>query len=802
MSTKWKIGLGFTVMLLLLGVIATIGYRTLSKEMEILGEYQRLASLNVQYSDILANQHAFAAAARQFRLTRDPGQNEIGRSALRDNLEIIQKARQLVIQQDVMTLLNSAQKDTEEQQQAFALVERNLFAVMDQYNNVVRPAGRKFSAEILSLVDTLTVNDNARAIHGAAVSMNDFATARSNISRFTFDRIPQNGAEMTESLGQVGKTLGEFQPLLTTSQERESFARARASYEEVLKAATAMTEAVQVLHAQNARLVELSDSVKKELSQLSGSADRLMAAYGEQAREGAQSAQRTLLAITIAGLLGGILVAVAIIYALIRTLAEMRRFAAAIAEGDFTVQADIHEGGEIGDTVTATRQIPAVLERLMEQTEALERDILGGQLRKRLDTEAFSGSFSQLTRIMNMLADAYTKIIDDLGFPIMCCNKDKQVLFLSRAARQVAGDCVGNQCAAELQATHCDKDCFGQRAMTQKAVVSGETTIHPRGKAMQVNVIACPLFNAKGEVVGFMEALTDITTIKEQQATMLRVAQQAGEIAGRVAAASEELSAQVEQVSRGADIQRARVESTATAMTEMNSTVLEVAQNAGHASDQTTTTKSKANDGATLVDKVVQSINMVNKVAATLQMNMHELGNQAESIGGVMNVISDIADQTNLLALNAAIEAARAGEAGRGFAVVADEVRKLAEKTMSATQEVGANITAIQHSARTNIGEVEQAARAVTEATDLANISGQALAEIVNLASASSLVVISIAAAAEEQSATADEINRAIDEVSKIVAENADGMIQAAAAVQDLSRMAQELDKVMSELKQ
>ncbi|GHV54337.1 hypothetical protein FACS1894206_06890 [Deltaproteobacteria bacterium] len=148
-------------------------------------------------------------------------------------------------------------------------------------------------------------------------------------------------------------------------------------------------------------------------------------------------------------------------------------------------------------------------------------------------------------------------------------------------------------------------------------------------------------------------------------------------------------------MSHGAEMQRARVESTASAMTEMNSTVMEVARNAGQASEQSEKTKDKANDGAELVNQVVKAINLVNKISGVLQTNMQELGAQAESIGGVMNVISDIADQTNLLALNAAIEAARAGEAGRGFAVVADEVRKLAEKTMSATQEVGGSITAI-----------------------------------------------------------------------------------------------------------
>ena len=202
-----------------------------------------------------------------------------------------------------------------------------------------------------------------------------------------------------------------------------------------------------------------------------------------------------------------------------------------------------------------------------------------------------------------------------------------------------------------------------------------------------------------------------------------------------------------------------------------------------------------------LVNKVVHSINSVNTVALALQNNMEELGNQAESIGGVMTVISDIADQTNLLALNAAIEAARAGEAGRGFAVVADEVRKLAEKTMHATHEVGNNILAIQNSARTSIGEVINAVKNIGEATALANASGKALQEIVGLASSNSSVVTSIATAAEEQSATSEEINQAVDEISKLVGDTADGMTQAAIAVQELSQTAQTLKSLLDKLR-
>jgi len=801
MTTKWKIISGFIIMILLLCVIATIGYRSLSEVSEDFEEYQRLANLNVHYSDMLANQHAFTAAVRQFRLVRDPKQAEAGQQLLKDNLELTSKVIALVRRQADKDILAREQKNLETQIQSLAQVEKHLLYTMDLYSNTVQPAARAFGAAIVSLLEIFAANDNERGVRAAAQAMNDLAYVRSAFSRLPYDRTPQNAARTKEMLDALAKGASTLQPTLNTIQEREAFVKAQAAFEEMVKASDAIGESVHVLAAENARLMEQSNTFLKDISELSKEAATRMIQSGVDGREASQSAQSLTFGFTMGGLILGVLLASFITYGLIRALGGMRRFASAIAEGDFKATVDNRERGEIGGALAAMRQIPVVLARLTEQTDALERDILGGQLCKRLDVGAFSGSFSDLAKVVNRIGDTYTKLIEALGVPIMCCNKDKQILFLSKAALQVTGDCVGKQCFAELQATHCEKDCFGKRAMTQNALISGETTIHPRGKAIQVNVTACPLYNPEGDIVGFMEALTDLTTIKNQQATMLRVAQEAGEIASRVAAASEKLAAQVEQVSRGADIQRTRVESTATAMTEMNSTVLEVAKNTGYASDQTETTKSKANDGAHLVDQVVQSINMVNKAATTLEANMHELGNQAENIGGVMNVISDIADQTNLLALNAAIEAARAGEAGRGFAVVADEVRKLAEKTMAATQEVGANISAIQQSTRTNIGEVEQASKAVTKATGLANTSGQALTEIVELASASSTVVASIATAAEEQSATSNEINRAIDEVNRIVAENADGMAQAAIAVQELAQMASELNRVMSELR-
>lgn len=268
-----------------------------------------------------------------------------------------------------------------------------------------------------------------------------------------------------------------------------------------------------------------------------------------------------------------------------------------------------------------------------------------------------------------------------------------------------------------------------------------------------------------------------------------------------VSSASEELSAQIEQSTQGAEIQSQRVAETATAMEQMNATVMEVAKNASQAAETADQAKHQAQDGSTVVTEVVTGIAEVESTALELKNDMTLLGKRALEIGQVLNVISDIADQTNLLALNAAIEAARAGDAGRGFAVVADEVRKLAEKTMTATKEVGDAIRGIQNEANKNIGNVDLAVKRISSVTILATKAGDSLNEIVTLVDLTTDQVRAIATASEQQSATSEEINRSIEDVNRVSMETSDGMRQSAQAVGELATQAQVLKRLIDEMK-
>ena len=282
---------------------------------------------------------------------------------------------------------------------------------------------------------------------------------------------------------------------------------------------------------------------------------------------------------------------------------------------------------------------------------------------------------------------------------------------------------------------------------------------------------------------------------------MLQAAESLQAVAQGVDAASLSLAGQVEQAGNGAELQSRRIGETAAAMEEMNATVAEVSRNASQAAHITRKAHADAVSGADVVERVVEGIQQVQAQAVSLKDDMAALGARAEGIGQILGMISDIADQTNLLALNAAIEAARAGEAGRGFAVVADEVRKLAEKTMAATRQVGEAIEAVQQGTRTNIANVEQAVGSIAEATALANESGRSLTNIVSLVEQAADQVRSIATSAEQQAVTSEEISRSIMDVNQVCLQTSGVMRDSVEAVSGLAAQTQVLRTLVEDMR-
>ncbi|MGJ3521882.1 methyl-accepting chemotaxis protein [Nitratidesulfovibrio sp. D1] len=345
-----------------------------------------------------------------------------------------------------------------------------------------------------------------------------------------------------------------------------------------------------------------------------------------------------------------------------------------------------------------------------------------------------------------------------------------------------------------------------RRSMERRGRVAEDLILDPQadGREVVLHMVATPIYDLEGELMGAISLWVDLTheraqhaRLDAQNAVIAATAREAEDIARRVSSSAHELAEQVAHSSDGAARQLARVDEVTAAMDRMNQTVAEVGRRAALAVDMAGSTMRVAEDGRDVVRASMEVMHRVLGQVERLQENVTELGREAESIGQIMGVISDIADQTNLLALNAAIEAARAGEAGRGFAVVADEVRKLAEKTMSATGQVGERIRAIQRATRGFVDSTASVAGAVRESDALATRSGGALDDILARIGDSGGEVRAIAAMAEAQTRGGEEVVRAVAEVDAIARETAQGMAESAEAVAGLSRLAGELQHVM-----
>ncbi|OXS27632.1 MAG: chemotaxis protein [Desulfovibrio sp. MES5] len=351
-------------------------------------------------------------------------------------------------------------------------------------------------------------------------------------------------------------------------------------------------------------------------------------------------------------------------------------------------------------------------------------------------------------------------------------------------------------------------ETLSDQAIRERKALSLEFDyITASGRQLRITARSTPFYNLDGTLLGsiaFWNDLTEIynqkSRIEAQNAAIAQAAHEASRVVEHMADASKQLSDQIGHSSQGAREQSSRVAQTATAVEEMNATIMEVAQNAAATSQSADVAKAEAQSGAHLVTEVTAAVQSIHDEASRLTSIMDNLGEQARGIGAIMGVISDIADQTNLLALNAAIEAARAGDAGRGFAVVADEVRKLAEKTAQATTEVRHAVGGIQDGTKDAVTQMEAAVQRVAEATSLAQRSGEAIAQVVRMVEAAGDQVHSIATAAEEQSATSEEINKAIISISSIADATDQGMAQCSTAIADLSRQANELERLITSL--
>jgi methyl-accepting chemotaxis protein len=266
----------------------------------------------------------------------------------------------------------------------------------------------------------------------------------------------------------------------------------------------------------------------------------------------------------------------------------------------------------------------------------------------------------------------------------------------------------------------------------------------------------------------------------------------------QVAKTSAEFSSTAESMAAATEQLTSQAATVATATEEMAATASNIASNSGMAADGSSQANESAVSGSQVVEMTMQVMDRIADRVKSSSKTVDELGRRSDQIGEIVGTIEDIADQTNLLALNAAIEAARAGEQGRGFAVVADEVRALAERTTKATKEISEMIKSIQKETKTAVNEMEQGVLEVVKGSDEARKSGEALKTILDKVENVTIQVSQIATAAEEQSATSMEISNNIQEMTLVIHQSSTGIQQVATSSSEMARMADDLKDQIS----
>lgn len=426
----------------------------------------------------------------------------------------------------------------------------------------------------------------------------------------------------------------------------------------------------------------------------------------------------------------------------------------------------------------------------------------------------FGGTLGQCAEAMSAIqkqADFFEGAFQELGSPALVCDSNGIILLASqsmlemvrKSTEQVVGKTVGQALYNKNSAS-----------LTEKALKLGKPKVESVDlvlwdkREISIQLFISFVHDQEGVIVGAVTSFIDMTEqvenhrkIQRQQKRMTQAGERISGLAEHVASATELLSASADDQAQGAQKQRTQTSAVALSMENMTETVIEVARNATATRGAADEANTSATEGVAMVEKAVVAINQVSNEAVELEQEVGKLNTQAGEIGQIISVINDIADQTNLLALNAAIEAARAGEAGRGFAVVADEVRKLAEKTMDATREVESAIGMIQTRSGKATMSMRATAKQVAESTELSNKAGETLQQI--MVSIHDMVerVAEIATAAEQQSAAAEEVMHSVEEIA-VIAEDADEAAgQAASATREMAELARDLLNVSQEFR-
>ena len=461
-----------------------------------------------------------------------------------------------------------------------------------------------------------------------------------------------------------------------------------------------------------------------------------------------------------------------------------------------------------------------------------------------------------------ILANSFNEMVDkiemqlqylnSISLPVTVIDKNFEIVYINSKGveflKKEKHNVLKTKCYESFNSIDCrSQNCSCNIAIQRGESITKESVAKPNNVEVPIIFSGTPIKNKKGEVIGTLEVLTDLSDAKEKEIYLERNVKKMLEVMSKVsngdftinlipenkndvigklyigfndtienikkmiqkvieaisatANASSQISSSTEQMAAGSQEQSMQASEVASAIEQMTKTIIETAHNISIAAEKSKDAGILATEGNVIVSETIKGMNKISQVVSSAANTVTALGNNSEKINEIIQVIDSIAGQTNLLALNAAIEAARAGEHGRGFAVVADEVKKLAERTTNATKEISEMISSIQNDTKKAVISINSGTVEVDAGKELAVKAGKSLENINNSTIEVVDLVNQVATASEQQSSTSEQISKSIEGIRKVTQESSLGINEIAKAAEELNVLTENLQAIMNNFK-